>query len=432
MKWKFSVMISVMFCALGVNAQVHKLSKITPVHLSRGDSLRVETIVAGVKIAGEDADVSVNFPDTSRLAPGTHDLVFTAITFSGKTDSRKVALIVDEDKAQVGVPLISGVVDLSMIEGDRYNILKKVSAKSDAGKAIPVFASIEYPEHLSSGSHDLYYTSVDYDGKSSVVSCKIQVDALEKKYMKAEWAQLGEALFLKYFEPSNFQSDVENGIMKYFAYSPSEEGIATEISLRDIKYDTLKLDSNYAGKLEILTARMMMFLRELKHHRVFWKNEKFVIFSINETVKDTTEYDFAHPDDTENPGAMKSRGVYLFKIPVSEFKKKNSLEVISDMFKNLSVQAETQIELRKDNGGRITKKHTTLPDGGKIVYMQDLGKKLIDNHTTQVEQGSETFEENFDYNIFQREYLDLADRYNAGEFGVYTNPRLFFNKEGKK
>jgi hypothetical protein len=430
MRLKFCLIVSIIFCVFGLNAQVHKLSDISDINLSQGESLNIDEIVTGVKISGEDAEVTVNFSDTSKLAVGKHDLIFTAMSFSGKTNTQQVSLIIKENKPLVSEPTLNGAGDLVMVEGDRFNLLKKVSALSGSGKAIPVSVSIKYPEFLAAGSHDIYYTAVDYDGNSKVVSAKIQVNQLEMKYKKAEWAQLGEALYKKYFTPASFSNDVNSGISRYFTYSPTEEGISAEILINEIKYNTLDITGVYPGKLERLTARMVLLLNELKHHRIFWKDEKNIIFSLSETVRDATEYDFSHPDNTENPGAMKSRGVYIFKIPVDEFKKDNSMEIICNAFHQLS-NSSADVEMRKDNGGKITKQHIKFANGGKIVYMQDLGSKLIANHNSNVEQGSETFEEDFDYNIFQNEWQLQYSNYLKGHFGTFTNPRLFFNEEGK-
>ena len=430
MKWKIILTLSLIFYLFRLNSQVHNLSDIENVSMSQGNSLKISKIVTDIKIDGEDAVVTINFPNTAILSVGVHDLVFSAMTFSGKTESKVVSLIVNEDTPLTVEPVISGINDLTMTEGDRFNILKKVSSIDASGKKIPVFASITYPEHLAFGNHDIYYTAVDYDGNSKVVSAKIQVNQLEKKYKKAEWAKLGNFLFKKYFTPTEFNSDVADGISKYFTYSPSENGITAEILINGIKYNTFEINSTYPGKLERLTARMILFLNELKHHRVFWKNESNIIFSISERIYDTTEYDFSDPDNLENPGAMKSRGIYLFKIPVEIFRKDNAIEIICQAIKDLSI-ISPDVEIRTDNGGKITKQHIKSADGEKIIFMQDLGAKLLINHTENVEHGIETFEDTFDYMIFEDEWQTQYSMFIQGQFGTFTNPRLFINEEGE-
>jgi hypothetical protein len=430
MKWKFILVLLAALCISSVNAQVHTFSDLRDINISQGESLILSGIITDVKIDGEDASVSVNFPDTSVLSSGHHDLVFTAVTFSGKTETKVVSLIVDKDAPLSSEPSISGSVDLSMTEGDRFNLLRNVSAVDSSGKNIPVFVSLKYPEHLNPGLHDIYYTAVDYNGNSKVVASKLNVKQLEMKYKKAEWAQLGNSLFEKYFIPSEFENDITDGITRYFTYSPAENGITAEIFINGIKYNTFELNSTYPGKLERLTARMVLFLNELKHHRIFWKDQQNIIFTLSEKIYDSSEYDFSNPDNADNPGARKTRGIYLFKIPVDSFRKDNAVQIIRDAFKSLSALTP-DVEKRSDNGGKITKQHINLPDGGKIIFLQDLGSSLLSNHSDAVNNGTETFEETFDYKIFEDEWQIQYKNYLDGHFGTFTNPRLFFNEEGK-
>jgi len=405
-----------------VYSQVHSLADINPISIAKGELLDYATVVDNVKINGEDAVVSVNLPNTSLLAEGHHKLVFTALTFSGVTETQEVDLNVGNSNPLSNVPVITGVADHAFSEGRLFCLAKAVSASSSTGAKLQVSVNIQYPEHLDPGVHKIYYTAVDKDGKSATKAGSVTVSPVTDSIKKAEWARLGGFLYEKYFEPSRLDpymkkdanGNVTTKIFKTFSYSPTLHGITAELFYLDIKYDQLSIDP-FPIKIEPLMGRMFLLLRELHHHRFLWKQRKMIIVQI--AMRGTL-------DRAGQTAYTKDRGIHSFRIPVSIFKKDNFDKYLVEALEGLE-SMPTKIFARTDGKGHLSHKlYDDSATGIKILFLEDLREGYYGAFKADWQAGNVTFEENFNVQMFKDEYNAVKNRFKSWDFGYYTNPVL--------
>ena len=395
-----------------------RLEDLSDLSIALGEQVDFSSIIDGVILDGEPATVTPNFPDTSILASGRHLLVYTAMTFSGEMTTKAVNLDVENATPLNDPPTISGVANHTFSQGRLFDLLKGVSANSIAGEPLVCTANIPYPEHLALGTNTIYFTTVDVDGKSAVASATLTVLPIEEKFRKAEWARLGNFLYEKYFEPARLtpymREDIK--IIKSFSYSPTEHGIVADIAYHNVEFDMLSFDP-IPMKVEPLTARMLLLLRELHHHRYLWQDQEKIIFEI------------ATRGVQSGTGNIKERGLYSVYIPVDVFKEDDFDQTIIAALQSLS-EMPTTLTGRVDGKGKISHKLYEDPTSGiKILFMVDLVEGFASNYNTQWYNGEVTLEENFDIDMLKSEYTAVCQRFDRHEFGCFTNPKLPFIKQ---
>jgi hypothetical protein len=424
------IIISIMalVCPFILKAQVHSLNELQPITINKGELLDYSTVISGVKINGEDAEIIVNLPNTSILAEGQHKLVVTAMTFSGYTETKETELNVGNSNSLSNPPQFTGVADHTFSEGELFRPAKDVAAVSGDGKKLKVAVNIKYPEHLAPGTHDIYFTAVDKNGVSSSEHALLTVNPVSDSLRKMEWARLGAFLYDKYIEPSRLDpymkkdadGNITTNIFKAFSYSPTLHGITAELFYKDVKYDQLSFDA-LPIKIEPLMARVMMILKELHHHRFLWKDQQLVIVQV--ALRGTL-------DRSGETAYTKDRGIHAFRIPVSVFRKDNYQTYLTAALQGLS-DMETKIVSRSDGKGFLTHKLYDDSDGTgiKIMYLQDLREGYYGAYKTEWQNGNVTFEENFNMQMYQNELDTLNARFKNWDFGCFTNPALPFIKQ---
>jgi hypothetical protein len=410
--------------AAAVFSQVHELNLIQPVHIAEGETLNISDIVDQVMIDGENTVVSINYPDTSVLASGRHTLVFTAETFTGKTECFETTLDVGNSDPLRNIPVIRGIENYHISCGKLLDLKLNCEAFDSNNNPIEVFTNITSPEHLSPGIHSIYYTAVDSDGKSCVEKITLTADEVPMNYRRYEWAELGRHLYNKYFEPERYENDLD-GAYPYFIYSTpdsTEPGIQILMFFENTRYDYFSFDSAPL-KIESLMARLILLLKELRHHRYLWIDQPQIVISLSE---------FMPFQITDSAGKIqdvhKDRGIYGLTIPKSVFMKSNFDKYVSDTLKRMSEQPLNEPTRR-------IRHHMFLDNstGIKVLYYQMHSGTLFDEYKTRIESGEVTIEENFDYNMFLNEYNQCKIRFISGEFGRFTNPKApLLNYEVKK
>jgi hypothetical protein len=428
MKKLIFLSVIAVICPFLLKGQVHSLNGIQPISISQGELLDYSTVINNVKLNGEDAEIIVNLPNTSILSAGQHKLVFTAMTFSGYTETKETDLNVGNSNPLNDIPQFTGVGDHTFSEGELFRPAKAVSATSKSGKKLQVYINVQYPEHLAPGTHDIYFTAIDENGKSATEKANATVNAVSDSTKKLEWARLGSFLYDKYFEPARLDpymkkdgnGNLNTKIFKTFSYSPTLHGITAELFYLDVKYDQLAFDS-IPIKIEPLMARMMMLLKELHHHRFLWKHLQVVIVQV--ALRGT----LARSGET---AYTKDRGVHAFRIPVSIFKKENYQTYFTAALQGLA-DMETKIFSRSDGKGFLTHKlyDDSAVSGIKIMYLQDLREGYYGAYKTEWQNGNVTFEENFDMQMYKDELNALITKFNNWDFGYFNNPSLPYIKQ---
>jgi len=422
---KILVVLFCISCVLSDSiGAVHDLVSLSDITISQGESLDFSTVIDGVTLDGETAEISVNFPDTSILADGIHKLVFTALTFSGKSRTRSVNLNVGIGGNQTGVPQFANISDATFKKGSMFNLRENVIAVDSGGANVPFSTNITFPEHLTEGLHRIYYTAIDKSGKSAVQSCEVTVESVSEKVRKVQWARLGDFLYTKYFEPSRLtpymktdsNGNITSKVIKTFSYSPVLNAITAEIFYNNIEYDQLAFPVSPI-KLESLAARMFLLLNELRHNRFLWLDKDMIIFqiamrgSINRSGIDKNKY-------------FKDRGFHSVRIPVSIFKKKNFITYIFKAFQDLATPPSV-IKRRNDGKGYIV--HKLLDGQGQditILFIEDMREGYYPEFKSDFKNGLITLEENADMNILQSEFDLNWKRFEDMEFGRFSDPAL--------
>jgi hypothetical protein len=394
------------------------LDELGELNIAPGERVDFSTIVGTVSVDGEPAEVAPNFPDTSVLVPGRHTLVYTAMTFGGKTATKQTFLNVGGTDPLAGVPVMTGVAARTFSQGRIFDLLKGVEARSAGGEPLVCRTSIPYPEHLAPGEHTVHFTAVDGDGKSAVASATVTVLPVDETTRKAEWARLGNFLYEKYFEPARLAPYLGDGAktIKTFSYSTTEPGIVADVAFRGAEFDMLTFDP-VPMKIEPLCARMLLLLKELRHHRYLWLDQEKVVFAVELRGKQ------------QGSGDMKERGIYSVHIPADVFKKETFDEDVIAAFQALSAMP-TDLKGRTDGKGKISRKlYDDAATGIKILFMEDLIEGFASNYNTRWRNGEVTLEENFDSTMLGSEYEAVTARFARGEFGRFTNPKLPFVKQ---
>lgn len=415
----FGVAMSLLV-AVGVagGATYTSMSQLGPVSISQGEQLDFKSLVDVVQLDdGEEAVVTANFSDTSELAPGRHRLVYTAITFTGRTETVVTTLDVANSTPLQDVPVFSNLVDKTFYQGDCFNLKKEPVAVDVNGTQVFYTVSVEYPEHLCPGAHTVWFTAVDDQGRSAVTNISVTVLAMEEKFRRAEWVRLGKYLYEKYFEPSRLAPYKESTFSKYLAFSYSPEttmnGIVADVVLRGVKYDWLETNS-CPIKVEELTARMLGLLTELRHHRYLWQDSPNIIFEVEER---------GHLNRSGESAVTKERGLYAVVIPNSIFRQDDFDVEICNALQELAT-ASGGISGRNDGKGATSHCHITASNGIEILFMQDLIEYAWWSYKSRWEDGSISLEDKFIYPMFYNEYQNVKARLESGGFGRFTNPKL--------
>ena len=409
---------AMVFCISTASAlPVTNIANLSEITISEGEQVDYSAITGSITVDGEEAAVTPNLPDTSILSNGRHKLVYSAITFSGKTANKETWLNVGSSAPQQNTPSISGVSNHSFVLGRIYDLMLHVEARSYTNEPLVCTQSIQFPEHLAVGSHTAYFTTIDSDGNSAVTNATLTVIPIDNKFRRAEWALLGNALYDKYFEPSRLATylGTKGTTMKSFSYAPALNAIVADIAFRNVEFDMLSFDA-VPMKIEPLTARMLLLLRELHHHRSLWIDQEFIIFEVELRGKQS------------GSSNSKERGIYSAYIPVDIFKLDNFDQYVLNSLKKLS-QMPTSLKSRTDGKGKISHKLYESATGIKILFMEDLIEGFASDYNTRWKNGQVTLEENFDYDMLVDEYNAQVDRFNNLEFGRFTNPSLPFIKQ---
>jgi hypothetical protein len=407
--------------ALGV---VHDLVSLSDINIAKGEKIDFASVINGVSIAGETGEVVVNFPDTSILADGIHQLVFTVLTFSGKSSTRTVNLTVGNGGNLTGVPQFTNISNVTFKKGSMLNLKKDVIALDSSGENIQYSTNIRFPEHLSEGLHKIYYTAIDKSGKSAVQSCEVTVESVTDKLRKVQWARLGDFLYTKYFEPSRLtpymktdsNGNITSKIIKTFSYSPVLNAVTAEIFYNDIKYDQLAFPVSPI-KLESLMARMFLLLNELQHNRFLWIDKSMIVVQV--AMRGSID----RSGVSENT-YFKDRGFHSIRIPVSIFKKKNFITYIFKAFNDLAT-LPTVIKRRNDGKGYIVHKLLDGKDDNiTILFIEDMREDYYPHFKADFKSGIITLEENVDLNMLQDEFDSNWERFENMDFGRFTEPAL--------
>jgi hypothetical protein len=394
------------------------LDELGELNIAVGERVDFSTVVGTVTVDGEAAQVAPNFPDTSVLAQGRHTLVYTAMTFGGKTAFKQTWLNVGGTTPLQDVPVMTGVADRTFSQGRIFDLLKGIEARAADGEPLVCRPNIPYPEHLAPGTHTVYFTTVDAAGKSAVQNATLTVLPTDEATRKAEWARLGNFLYEKYFEPAQLAPYLGSGAktIKTFSYSTTEPGIVADLAFRGAEFDMLTFDP-VPMKIEPLCARMLLLLKELRHHRYLWLDQQKVVFAVELRGKQ------------QGTGDIKERGVYSVHIPADVFKRETFDQDVLAAFQSLSDMA-TSLKTRTDGKGKISRKlYEDTGTGIKILFMEDLIEGFAWNYRTRWQNGEVTLEENFDSAMFRNEYETATARFERGEFGRFTNPKLPFIKQ---
>ncbi len=407
-----------MFFSDATSAMVTNLVDLTPLTIALGESVDFSTFVDTVQVGGKSAKVSVNFSDTSQLAEGRHALVYTAMTFDGLTQVLETTLDVSTTNAWVDAPIFSGLEDTLFSRGRLLNLRAVAYAEAASGKRLAYGVSVEYPEHLAPGIHAVYYTAIDENGKSAVEKISLTVDPVTDEIRRLEWARLGKHLYAKYFEPTRYTPYIDDPdtAFKIFSYSPTESSITADLTFREVYYDALSFYA-FPVKIEPMTARMLLLLKELQHHRYLWIDQDKIMIGIAQR---------GFLVRSGQPNRRKDRGIYSLRIPVDIFKKETFDYDVGVALRRL---AELPVDLyaRSDGKGNISHKLYTDPDSGiEVLFMVDLEAGYVAAYLSEHSAGTVTFEENFDYDQFQNKYDQEIIRLNNGEFGRFNNPKLPF------
>jgi len=397
-----------------VLSQVSQLNLIQPLQISHGDSIVLQDIVDNVIVNGERAEVSMNYADVSVLSSGRHKIIFSAITFSGFTETFETTLDVDDSTNISDSPQIQGLKDFKISQGKILDLKLYAKALAADGKLLPLSVNVKYPEHLSVGVHKIYYTAVDSQGRSAVKKIEVTVSEVEMKYRRVEWAMLGKHLYDKYFEPSRYDQDLD-GVYSYFIYNvpySTESGIQILMFFENPKYDSFSFDSKPL-KIESLMARLMLLLKELHHHRYLWIDQSQIVVSLSEFMpfQITTA-----SGDTKD--VHKDRGIYGFTIPKAIFKHNDFDQYVLDAFKSMS-------EAPMNSPTRRIRHHLyhNSSNGIKILYYQMHSGVLWDEYKDRVASGAVTLEENFDFDMFDADYKSCMQDFDSGVYGRFTNPK---------
>jgi methionine-rich copper-binding protein CopC len=386
-----------------------EMSDLGPLSIASGERVVFSNLVDEVTLSGgETAWVTANFDDTSVLAPGRHTLVYTACSLTGRTEEVVTTLDVDFSAAQTNVPSLSGIKNLQFTEGAVADLRKDLEAFSSTGMPLETALSLPHPEQLAPGMHTLYYTVVDSEGHSLVDSCSLQVLPLTEAQRRAEWRRLGAGLYEKYFEPTEltpfFKSSGE--VLKVFGFGSTNTipGISAHISFRDVEFD-MAAEPPQRLKLERLTARMLLLLKELQLHRRLWLDQPQVVMAVDLRAYQT------------GTGQKKERGIYSLTIPISVFQQPDFDVEVLRVLQSLPSAVRRS---RSDNKGEVCHLLYTDPTSGiRILYEQDLIESSWSNAP----------EKNFDGALCEKTYLELLERFDAGDFGAFIDPTLPFLKQ---
>ena len=413
------LILAVAFICLTEGARcttVTNLNDLGELNISQGESVIFTQIVENVTVSGEQARVTANFKDTSVLAAGQHRLVYTAITLSGRTAVKTTFLNVDTASPQTQQPTISGVTNATFTETRRFDLLRTVAAYSSSGEPVVCRATLP-SEQLAPGNHSIYFTAVDNSGHSVVTNCSVTVLPLSDSFRRAEWNRLGKALYEKYFEPARLAPYFTSNTKVYsvFVYGEvsTQPGISAHISFRDVSFDMLSF-GQHPMKVEALTARMVAFLKELQHHRRFWFDQPYIIFSVDVRAEQS------------DSGERKERGLYSVRIPNAVFQREDFDEVLLAAFRSMP---SAELRSRSDNKGKVC--HALYEDPTsqiRILFEVDLIEGFAWNFTSRWKNGEVTLEENFDAELFAEAYAPVLERFNQGDFGAFSDPVLPFIK----
>lgn len=407
------------FLPLSVGATATHLVELTPLSIAVGEAVDFSTIVDTVQVGGQPAKVHANFTDTSRLAAGRHTLVYTAMAFNGLTQVKEVTLDVGTTNALTAVPIFTGLADAAFSQGKLLNLRSAVRAVAAAGKNLAYEVSIEYPEHLAPGTHTVYYTTVDEDGKSTVEKIQLSIDPVTDEVRRLEWARLGAHLYEKYFEPARYSSSINPAqpIFKFFSYSPTEAGITVDLTFRSVHFDSLSFDP-FPIKIEPLMGRMLLLLEELHHHRYLWLDQEKIVIGL-------AQRSFLLRAGA--PAYRKDRGIYSMRIPVETFKNADFDDAMCTALRKLS-ELPVDMQNHLDGKGEVVshKLYTDSDSGITTLFMVDYGRSFVSTYRTAHTAGELTFEENFDYTLFKSEYDSGVERLKNLDFGRFTNPKLPF------
>ena len=394
------------------------LADLTPLSIALGEQVDFSALTDSVQIGGKPAEVHANFTHTSRLAPGRHTLVYTAMTFDGVTQVLETTLDVSGMSALVDAPSFAGLTNVVFSQGRLFNLRAAARADAASGEKLPYAVSVEFPEHLAPGVHAVYYTAIDENGKSTTEKVNVTINPVSDAIKRLEWARLGKHLYAKYFKPARYASYIDNQdtAFKVFSYSPTESAITADLTFREVSYDALSF-SAIPIKIEPLTARMILLLKELHHHRYLWIDQEKIMVGVVQR---------GFLARAGNPRRRKDRGIYSMRIPIEIFKKADFDQDVSEALRKLS-ELPVDLRNRSDWKGNISHKLYTDPNTGIVtLFMVDLEQSYVAAYLSFYNAGQVTFEENFNYTMFKNEFDQGVAQLNNGEFGRFTNPKLPF------
>jgi hypothetical protein len=213
---------------------------------------------------------------------------------------------------------------------------------------------------------------------------------------RQQWAQLGTKLFNKYFKPEQYKAILnpkENHIDAVFSYSPTENAITAEVSLRALDCDAVITECS-PDKIEYMAASMLMLLEELRQQPQLWSDQQKIIAGVS--VRTYLKHPKAKP-------FRQDRGLYTICIPVKTFKSEDFRE---EMLKALKSLSDMKTKFKKSKGGKsdISYKLLEADNGIKILFFDSLEKDYLRTFKKAAKQKQLFLGDNFDYQMFLREY----------------------------
>jgi hypothetical protein len=393
------------FCS---HAEPVAFEDLLPLSISSGEQVDFQSIAPSTMIEAEEVPVRVNLPKTSRLAPGRHTLIYSAVSFEGETITKVTTLDVDHAGAQASVPGISGLSDFSYYQGKQINLRQYLTTTNALGQPVNSRISIERFEHLAPGTHDVWVTAVDAAGQSFSMKAVADVIAMEQKYRAAELALLGPKLGEKYYS-GQYSTEFTPNIV--FGYGESEPVLFGSVNA-DMSYPTLGYDTHTDVRVEPLLARFLLAFRELRHHRYLWLDQQYITICLMIYVED---FWVAENGDR----ARKNRGFPGIKVPVSVFRRADYETVILESLQGLADMPLNMFQ-RPFQQWRENWYNYENPDSGiELLFIQDLEKPF----KWLLKDPEYNTEQQFVFPLFIEPYQEGVQRADAGGYGPLINPK---------
>jgi len=301
------------------------------------------------------------------------------------------------------------------LDPTRFAMLKNgFKGFSDQPDPVRLFAGLPaiMAYHYGIDKNDMDY---DGDGVSNIDELKAGRDPTAGKSSsdpRAErWAKMGGGLFKRYFKPEQYDGKFakgKNGAFAFFAYSPTESGITADFALRGLECDALSPEPT-SEKVEVLMARMMGVLKELRSHPELWKDQKKIVVGITSRT---------YLKRGKLPCLREDRGLYIH-IPVGVFAGKGWKGALESALKGVGSKPPKSVKCGK---GRMFHDLYLASSGIKTLFFDSQDKGYADLFGKKSKRGKKgkkgkksggvtgaTFQgDHFDYGMFKAELGKLG------------------------